>query len=32
MLTEKESVEAVNAAVAAFDYGRGEWPRMTVHV
>jgi glyceraldehyde-3-phosphate dehydrogenase (NADP+) len=29
MLTEKESVEAVNAAVAAFDYGRGEWPRMT---
>eukprot|EP00029_Vermamoeba_vermiformis_P009901 TRINITY_DN5097_c0_g1_i1.p1 TRINITY_DN5097_c0_g1~~TRINITY_DN5097_c0_g1_i1.p1 ORF type:complete len:544 (-),score=160.22 TRINITY_DN5097_c0_g1_i1:2-1606(-) len=29
MLTEKESVDAVNAAQRAFDNGRGAWPRMT---
>ena len=29
MLTEKEAVEALEAAVHAFNFGRGEWPRMT---
>jgi glyceraldehyde-3-phosphate dehydrogenase (NADP+) len=29
MLTEKESIDAVNAAQRAFDNGRGAWPRMT---
>jgi len=28
MVGEKEAVEAVNAAVKAYDHGRGEWPRM----
>ena len=29
-LTEKEAMEAVNAAEAAFDNGRGLWPTMSV--
>jgi glyceraldehyde-3-phosphate dehydrogenase (NADP+) len=29
-LTEKEALEAVDAAVSAFDHGRGPWPTMTV--
>ncbi|MBE8721391.1 NADP-dependent glyceraldehyde-3-phosphate dehydrogenase [Sphingobacterium pedocola] len=28
--TEKESEEALNAAVAAYDNGRGKWPTMSV--
>lgn len=28
--TEKEAMEALEAAVAAYDNGRGEWPLMTV--
>ncbi|WP_270087824.1 NADP-dependent glyceraldehyde-3-phosphate dehydrogenase [Sphingobacterium sp. SYP-B4668] len=28
--TEKESMEALEAAVAAYDNGRGEWPTMSV--
>jgi len=28
--TEKESQEALDAAVAAYDNGRGEWPTMSV--
>ncbi|MFC1697605.1 NADP-dependent glyceraldehyde-3-phosphate dehydrogenase [Nanoarchaeota archaeon] len=30
MLTEKESLEALDAAVNAYDHGRGEWPTMPV--
>jgi glyceraldehyde-3-phosphate dehydrogenase (NADP+) len=30
MLTEKESLEALDAAVKAFDSGRGKWPTMSV--
>ena len=30
MLTEKESLQALDAAVKAFDHGRGTWPCMTV--
>lgn len=29
MLTEKEAVAGLEAAVKAFDHGRGVWPRMT---
>ncbi|HEX2532238.1 MAG TPA: NADP-dependent glyceraldehyde-3-phosphate dehydrogenase [Chitinophagaceae bacterium] len=28
--TEKEAIEALDAAVAAYDNGRGEWPTMAV--
>ncbi|MDB5271956.1 MAG: Glyceraldehyde-3-phosphate dehydrogenase [Chitinophagaceae bacterium] len=28
--TDKEANEALNAAIAAYDNGRGEWPTMTV--
>src|SRR3954454_3159280 len=28
--TEKEAMEALDAAVAAYDNGRGEWPTMSV--
>lgn len=28
-LGKDEALEAVNAAVQAYDYGRGDWPRMT---
>lgn len=28
--TEKEAIEALDAAVTAYDNGRGEWPTMTV--
>lgn len=28
--TEKEAMEALNAAMAAYDNGRGEWPTMSV--
>ncbi len=27
---EKEALEALEAAVSAFDYGRGEWPSMSI--
>ncbi|MGD2126515.1 MAG: NADP-dependent glyceraldehyde-3-phosphate dehydrogenase [Desulfobacteraceae bacterium] len=30
LLTEKESSEALEAALAAYDYGRGLWPTMSV--
>ena len=30
LCTEKESFEALNAAVAAYDNGRGTWPTMSV--
>lgn len=30
LCTEKESFEALDAAVAAYDNGRGEWPTMSV--
>lgn len=30
LLTSKESLEALDAAVAAYDLGHGVWPRMTV--
>lgn len=30
MLTEKESLEALHAACAAYDHGRGAWPTMSV--
>jgi glyceraldehyde-3-phosphate dehydrogenase (NADP+) len=30
LLTEKESLEALESAVAAYDYGRGPWPTMSV--
>ncbi|MBS1545249.1 MAG: NADP-dependent glyceraldehyde-3-phosphate dehydrogenase [Bacteroidetes bacterium] len=30
LLTTKESMEALNAAVAAYDLGHGTWPLMTV--
>jgi hypothetical protein len=30
MLTEKEAEEAVQAAVKAYNNGRGEWPLMPV--
>ncbi|MFA6451094.1 MAG: NADP-dependent glyceraldehyde-3-phosphate dehydrogenase [bacterium] len=30
LMTEKESQEALRAAVAAYDNGRGEWPTMSV--
>jgi glyceraldehyde-3-phosphate dehydrogenase (NADP+) len=30
LLTEKESLEALNAAVRAYDSGRGLWPTMSV--
>ncbi|MEJ7691851.1 MAG: NADP-dependent glyceraldehyde-3-phosphate dehydrogenase, partial [Daejeonella sp.] len=28
---EKEALEALDAAVAAYDHGRGEWPTMSVN-
>src|SRR5882757_3229324 len=28
--TEKEANEALDAAIAAYDNGRGEWPKMSV--
>jgi glyceraldehyde-3-phosphate dehydrogenase (NADP+) len=31
LLTEKEALQALDAAVAAYDNGRGEWPTMSVH-
>jgi len=30
LLTERESLEALAAALAAYDYGRGTWPTMSV--
>jgi glyceraldehyde-3-phosphate dehydrogenase (NADP+) len=30
MLTAKESLEALDAAVSAYDHGRGTWPTMSV--
>ncbi|MDX2440740.1 MAG: aldehyde dehydrogenase family protein [Desulfobacterales bacterium] len=30
MLTEKQAFEALDAAVAAYDHGRGEWPTLSV--
>lgn len=30
LLTEKEAIEALDAASAAYDHGRGAWPTMTV--
>jgi glyceraldehyde-3-phosphate dehydrogenase (NADP+) len=30
MLTEKESMEALEAAVSAYDHGRGYWPSLSV--
>lgn len=30
LMTEKESLEALKAAAAAYDNGRGEWPTMSV--
>lgn len=30
LLTEEQSLAALQAAVAAFDHGRGEWPTMSV--
>ncbi len=30
LLTEKESLEALDAAVAAYDNGKGEWPTLPV--
>jgi glyceraldehyde-3-phosphate dehydrogenase (NADP+) len=30
MLTEKESLEAMNAAIGAYNHGRGLWPTMSV--
>jgi len=30
MLTEKQALEALDAAVAAYDHGRGEWPTLPV--
>jgi glyceraldehyde-3-phosphate dehydrogenase (NADP+) len=30
LTTEKEAIQALDAAVAAYDNGRGEWPTMTV--
>ena len=30
LLTEKESLEALDAAVKCYDHGRGVWPTMTV--
>lgn len=29
--TDKEALEALDAAVAAYDHGRGEWPTMSVN-
>lgn len=29
-MTEKEALEALDAAVAAYDHGRGQWPTMAV--
>lgn len=31
LLTEKEALQALDAAVNAYDNGRGEWPTMSVH-
>jgi acyl-CoA reductase-like NAD-dependent aldehyde dehydrogenase len=31
LLTEKEALQALDAAVGAYDNGRGEWPTMSVH-
>src|SRR5262249_3250657 len=31
LLTEKEALEALAAAVAAYDNGRGRWPTMSVN-
>jgi glyceraldehyde-3-phosphate dehydrogenase (NADP+) len=31
LATEKEANEALDAAVSAYDSGRGEWPAMSVH-
>ncbi len=30
LLTEQQSLEALDAACRAYDYGRGEWPTMSV--
>lgn len=30
LLTEKEALEALGAAVSAYDHGRGEWPSLSV--
>ncbi|WP_035239312.1 NADP-dependent glyceraldehyde-3-phosphate dehydrogenase [Desulfobacter vibrioformis] len=30
MLTEKQALEALDAAVAAYDHGRGRWPTLSV--
>jgi glyceraldehyde-3-phosphate dehydrogenase (NADP+) len=30
LLSEKEALEALGAAVAAYDHGRGEWPTLSV--
>ena len=30
LMTEKESMEALEAAVKAYDHGRGLWPTMSV--
>ena len=30
VLTEQQSLEALDAACRAYDYGRGEWPTMSV--
>jgi glyceraldehyde-3-phosphate dehydrogenase (NADP+) len=30
LLTEKEALEALDAAVSAYDHGRGPWPTMSV--
>lgn len=30
LMGEKEALEALEAAVSAFDYGRGEWPSMSI--
>jgi glyceraldehyde-3-phosphate dehydrogenase (NADP+) len=31
LLGEKESMEALEAAISAYDHGRGRWPSMSVH-
>ncbi|MDQ7787109.1 MAG: NADP-dependent glyceraldehyde-3-phosphate dehydrogenase [Thermodesulfovibrionales bacterium] len=31
LLTEKESMEALEAAISAYDHGRGGWPSMSVY-
>ena len=31
MQGKDEALEAVHAAVAAYDYGRGTWPRLTAN-